>query len=152
MPDRDDRGQAPGETAPDNTVAAKVFAAFLHSGRILDHASSVLALGALLTAGRELSPLAAALLATTLGFAMLEKYYAWRVALDADLFRVLAEHPSDLAQFDAALQSVIGGVPAPARSIMNRWAGARRLLYGQVLALLLQTLGLLLLVGVWVLK
>lgn len=118
-------------------MTAGVLVAFLQAGRVVDHASSLLLLPA--TALLLLGPVGGAaplLLAATLVFALAEKYYAWRVALDAGLFTVLLHHPDQSQQFDAALADMLGR-PAPlaSRSMHGRWQGARRLWRRQALCL-----------------
>ncbi len=94
-----------------NAMALGVMVAFLRSGRLLDHAAS---LGLLLTgawlawhgAGRFGGWVWACLIATALA----EKYLAWRVALDAELFAVLAaaQTSREIDQFDIALAAFLG--------------------------------------------
>ena len=128
-------------TNPENTVRLRVLLGFLKAGRVLDHGSSVLLLGALLVGGRGSSGLGAAVFggATLLG--LLEKYLAWRVALDAEFFALLLEQPGQEAAFDAALTEFLGRPAAPAtRPMASRWPGARRLVRLQATALGAQAL------------
>jgi hypothetical protein len=105
-------------------------AAFLRVGAPIDHASSLLlALSVLCALFGPLVP-AAPLLALLLGMA--EKYVAWRAALDADLFAVLARE-SDDAAFDTALGACLGrSQPLPQRTLAQRWQGAHRFLLWQI--------------------
>ncbi|RSZ57428.1 hypothetical protein HF313_11880 [Massilia atriviolacea] len=116
---------------------AGVMAAFLRVGAPVDHASSLLlALGVLCGL---LAPMALALAALLLGMA--EKYVAWRAALDADLFALLARDPGNDAGFDAALGACLGrGDPLPQRTLAQRWQGARRFLLWQIALVLAQAL------------
>jgi hypothetical protein len=122
------------ETNPDTIIAAKVYSAFLHSARVLDHGSSLLALLMVLLAMRS-AAVANALAGHGTGYtlvamvllAALEKYYAFRVALDARLFALLGEPGiNDSAAFDSALVSLSGQAALP-RSLQDRWRGARKL-------------------------
>ena len=125
----------------DNPVMLRVVQGFLRAGRVLDGASSVLLLG---TLGRALLPatgLARATLAAALALAALEKYLAWRVALDAEFFALLHEQPALALDFDAALAAFLGRrATPPARSLASRWRGARRLVIYQGAALGAQAL------------
>lgn len=113
-------------------MALRVLLGFLRAGRVLDHASSVLLLAALLAA--PAAPLAAVLAAVALG--ALEKYVAWRVALDAEFFQLLLQQPGQEAAFDAALADFLGRKASPPpRTLASRWRGARRLVWGQALVL-----------------
>lgn len=119
-------------------TSAGVMAAFLRVGGPVDQASSLLlALGVLCALLGPLAPLALPVL--LLGLA--EKYVAWRAALDAELFAVLARDPGDDAGFDAALGACLGrATPLPQRTLAQRWQGARRFLLWQIALLLLQAL------------
>ncbi|QPI53503.1 hypothetical protein IV454_29295 [Massilia antarctica] len=113
-------------------------AAFLRVGAPIDHASSLLlALG---VACGLLDPLRLmSVIALLLG--LIEKYVAWRAALDADLFAVLARAPEHDAAFDAALGACMGRVaPLPQRTLAQRWQGARRFLLWQIGLVLAQAL------------
>ena len=119
----------------------RVVLGFLKAGRVLDSGSSVLLLG---TLGRALLPESALVtvgIGMALALAALEKYVAWRVALDAEFFTVLHAQPAQAGDFDAALAAFLGrsAVPPP-RSLANRWQGARRLVIYQAVALLAQAL------------
>lgn len=119
------------------TMSRQVLLGFLQAGRVLDGLSSVLLLGTLLLT--PLSPLAVVAAAAALG--LLEKYFAWRVALDAEFFTLLSEvRPAAPAEFDAALAAFLGRpVPAP-RPLPSRIRGGRLLLLRQALALGAQVL------------
>jgi hypothetical protein len=119
-----------------------VMAAFLRTGRMFDHASSAILIGVLVLAGAAGAGVAPAALGAALVLALAEKYFAWRVALDAELFAVLAQR-DDMAAFDYALETCAGRKPdIPPRSLANRWAGARRLLFCQIACSGLQAAGL----------
>lgn len=126
----------PAETKPaedlDHPVVAGVMASFLRAGRVLDHASSVLWLGLfvfMLPAAAMPARLAAIV---AIAFGIAEKYYAWRVALDAELFAVLGRYPHEATRFDAALAACLGkAAPPEARNLASRWLGARGLLLRQ---------------------
>lgn len=120
-------------------TSAGVMAAFLRVGAPIDHASSLLlALGVLCALPGSL-PAGAPVLALLLGMA--EKYFAWRAALDADLFAVLARHPDGEAAFDTALGACMGrSAPLPPRTLAQRWQGARRFLLWQIALVLAQAL------------
>jgi hypothetical protein len=74
-------------------IGAAVMAAFLRTGKHIDQASMVLLLTAVI-----LRPALTVALALTLLAAGVQKYYALRVALDADLFAILARHHEHSAQ------------------------------------------------------
>ncbi|HEX8614708.1 MAG TPA: hypothetical protein VF800_25790 [Telluria sp.] len=125
----------------EQATAAGVMAAFLRVGVHIDHASSLLlALGVVCGLLGPLRLVSA--IALLLGLA--EKYFAWRAALDADLFAVLAHAPDQDAAFDAALGACLGRVePLPQRTLAQRWRGARRFLLWQIGLVLAQALLLL---------
>ena len=122
-----------------------VMAAWLKTGRMLDHAAS-LALLLTLLALLPLSGLHKGLpnawgVAALIALALLGKYYAWRVALDAGLFDLLAQTGArDMDQFDAAMTAFLrpGQASTPPRSMESRFMGARRLFLWQVAALVMQ--------------
>jgi hypothetical protein len=121
---------------------ALVMSSFLRLGTPIDHASSLLlALGVLCALPGPMAPVAP-LLALLLGLA--EKYFAWRCALDANLFAVLAHDASESehdAAFDAALGACLGrSQPLPQRTLEQRWPGARRFLFWQIGLVLAQAL------------
>jgi hypothetical protein len=111
-------------------IEAAVMAAFLRTGKQIDLASMLLLLVAAIWTTGPLMGLA--LLA-----AGIQKYYALRVALDADLFSILARHPEQLAQFDTAL-ALCACRPVSDRSLALRWQGARRLQVRQLVAFMIQ--------------
>ncbi|UOD28137.1 hypothetical protein INH39_22070 [Massilia violaceinigra] len=123
----------------EQATQAGVMASFLHVGAPVDHASSLLlALGVLCALLGHAAPLAG-LLALLLGLG--EKYFAWRAALDAELFAVLARDPGNEAAFDTALGACMGrGTPMPQRTLAQRWPGARRFLLWQIGLVLAQAL------------
>lgn len=123
-------------------------AALLRRGRSLDHLSSALSLVAVVFG---LAPwlgvqaiLGLALICTSLLIAGLaEKYWALRVALDAELFQRLAESGEKLEQqthaLDQALQNLgLQNAPQNQRAWSHRCRGALNLLRKQALCLLLQ--------------
>ena len=122
-----------------NPLAPRVVLGFLKAGRVLDNCSSVLLLGTLVLAWGAGRPLALSAGLVALGLAILEKYLAWRVALDAEFFALLHEQPQQTAAFDAALAAFLGRAPGPAgRSLADRCQGARRLVVRQAAVLGLQ--------------
>lgn len=122
-----------------NPLAARVVAGFLRAGRVLDGLSSILLLGTLVLAPASLSGPAAALLGSALVLALAAKYLAWRVALDAEFFTLLAEQPAQTAEFDVALAAFLGRpAPVAGRSLASRCRGARRLAVGQAIATVAQ--------------
>lgn len=134
----------------DNAIAPSVVRGFLKAGRVLDGGSSVLLLGTLVLAAGVGQPLAVGALVLAFGLALLEKYLAWRVALDAEFFALLSEQPAAMAAFDVTLAAFLGRAPGPAgRSLASRCLGARRLVVQQAVVLGLQasSVGLLLVVG-----
>lgn len=126
----------------------RLIAAMLRRGKALDRASSALSLLALVIG---LGPLlgfmalstGAAVCIALLGCGLIQKYYALRVALDAELLASLAAAPEQLdrrtAELDQALAS-LGRQIEPARSWEQRTQGAVRLLRLQALWLALQLL------------
>lgn len=122
--------------------------AMLRRGKTLDRASSALSLLALVIG---LGPLlgfmalstGAAVCIALLVCGLIQKYYALRVALDAELFAGLAAAPEQLdrrtAELDQALAS-LGRQGEPARNWEQRSQGAVRLLRLQALWLALQLL------------
>ena len=126
---------------PENAVRLRVLLGFLRAGRVLDHGSSVLLLGVLVLGTRAVAwPVIVALgIAALLG--LLEKYLAWRVALDAEFFALLLAQPGQEAAFDTALAEFLGrSVVAETRPMASRWQGARRLVRQQAAALGAQAL------------
>lgn len=126
----------------------RLIAVMLRRGKTLDRASSALSLLAMVIG---LGPLlgfmalstGAAVCIALLVCGLVQKYYALRVALDAELFRTLAAAPEQLdrrtAELDQALSS-LGRQGKPARSWEQRSHGALRLLRMQALWLVLQLL------------
>lgn len=123
----------------------QLVAILLRRGVALDHLSSVLTLLALLIGlapifAIAIEPLAllTAILTVLLGLA--EKYWAQRVAIDAELFSVLASQVHDydtkVSDLDKALDE-LGLAPAPTtpRSLAERSCGALRLLRWQAICL-----------------
>lgn len=129
-----------GSLEPDGDVMAlRVMIALLRSGREIDHASTILFLAALWWAPAAAHDVGKVLLCAAMLLAVAEKYFAWRVALDAALFDLLACAPERGAPFDAALAMCVGGRNgSPARTLASRWSGARRLLFRQGAAVGLQ--------------
>lgn len=118
----------------ENAMAARVVAGFLKAGRVLDGLSSALLLGTLLLVRQPASPLFITLLSMALGLAVAAKYLAWRVALDAEFFALLHEHPARAGEFDAALAAFLERpTPLAGRSLASRCRGARRLVAGQAI-------------------
>jgi hypothetical protein len=125
----------------ENTVRLRVLLGFLKAGRVLDHGSSVLLLGALVLGARAFTGAGALALAIAVLLGLLEKYLAWRVALDAEFFALLLEQPGQEAAFDAALAEFMGRpAAAETRPLASRWQGARRLVRQQAAALAAQAL------------
>lgn len=126
----------------DEAMTTEVLVAFLQAGRVVDHASSLLLLPAVaLLLMQPAGGLPLNLLGMALVFALAEKFYAWRVALDARLFTVLLRQPGQARQFDDALANMLGRpAPVACRSLYSRWQGARRLLRWQAICLGVQVL------------
>jgi hypothetical protein len=128
-----------------DSVTPAVMTAFLRTGKGIDYASSLILLTSVLVVGTRLSPLPSvaplmeAIDSAGLLIALIEKYFAWRVGLDADLFAILRQFPRETEVFGAALAGCLGrkAMP-PSRSMQSRWQGARRLLQFQGLALGIQ--------------
>ena len=125
-----------------------LIAAMLRRGKPLDRASSALSLLALVIG---LGPLlgfmalstGAAVCIALLVCGLLQKYYALRVALDAELFASLADAPEQLQRRTAELDQALlwlGRKAEPAHSWEQRSQGALRLLRLQALWLGLQLL------------
>ena len=133
----------------------------LRRGVAIDNASSVLTVLALLVGFAPWLAISVNVWATSVAVILLllglaEKYWAQRVAIDAELFSLLAQRTDDfdsaLSELDHALYG-LGLAPAvAARSLSERSRGALRLLRWQasffgvqcVLALLVCTAGFLL--------
>ena len=133
--------------SPDNPVALRVLLGFLRAGRVLDGGSSALLLGTVVLAAAPLPAVGIIGVAATLAAGLLEKYFAWRVALDAEFFALLDEQPAHTAAFDAALGEFLGRKIAPGRSVESRWRGARRLLKWQGAAVAVQVVAVAALIG-----
>ena len=125
-------------------------AALLRRGRSLDHFSSTLSLVAVLFGlapwlGAPPSLILALLCAALLVAGLAEKYWALRVALDAELFQGLAESGDQLDSqthaLDQALQKLgLQNAQQNNRAWSHRCQGALGLLRKQALCLLLQVL------------
>lgn len=123
-------------------------AALLRRGRSLDHCSSALSLVAVLSGlapwlGAPPSLILALLCAALLIAGLAEKYWALRVALDAELFQRLAESGEQLDcqthALDQALQNLgLQNAQQTGRTWSLRFQGALGLLRKQALCLLLQ--------------
>lgn len=119
----------------------RVVVGFLKGGRVLDGASSVLLLGTLGRALLPATPLVVVALGVALIMAGLEKYFAWRVALDVEFFTALDEQPAQAENFDAALATFLERTTLPThRSFASRWRGSRQLVISQAVTLLIQAL------------
>jgi hypothetical protein len=127
-------------TAGDDAWSAAIAAAILRRGTMI-HTASLLLVGMAVIVGAaaraDVAFLIAAGLIVLLG--AFEFWLAARVALDADLFDVIAARRADLAAFDRAMQG-LGLMPAAkaGRPIDVRIRGAVRLLKLQVVTLGLQ--------------
>lgn len=117
-----------------------VIVGFLRLGRKFDCASTGL-LFAALAVGILRSEKWLSILMALIGY--VEKYYAYRVALDCELFALLQRFPGDMVIFDQALSACLGRTKNADRSISSRWLGARKLLARQLAVLLLQAAALL---------
>ncbi|XXF08815.1 hypothetical protein J3Q00_00145 [Pseudomonas sp. D2-3] len=126
----------------------QLVAGLLRRGKSLDRLSGALTLLALLIG---LGPLlgfmalstGAAVCIALLVCGLAQKYYALRVALDAELFATLAAAPEQLERRTAELDQALLGLgrkAGPARSWQQRSQGALRLLRLQALWLALQLL------------
>ena len=125
----------------ENTVRLRVLLGFLRAGRVLDHGSSGLLLGALVLGPVVGSGPAVWVFSSAVLLGLLEKYLAWRVALDAEFFALLLEQPGREAAFDAALAEFMGRpAAAQTRPLASRWQGARRLVRRQAAVLAAQAL------------
>jgi len=126
--------------AADCAWSAAIAAAILRRGALLHTASLVLTVAtviAVVATRPDSAWLIAIAVVAALG--IVEFWLAARVALDAELFDVLAVRPSDLAGFDRAMQSLGLMPPAKAnRPLTDRIRGALRLLKLQALTLGLQ--------------
>lgn len=126
---------------PENGIQLRVLLGFLKAGRVLDHGSSVLLLAALLLAAVAGAGPAVAAYGGAALLGLLEKYLAWRVALDVEFFALLLEQPGQAVAFDAALAEFLGRPTAPEpRAMASRWQGARRLVQWQAASVAIQAL------------
>ncbi|MHA6491791.1 hypothetical protein ACX0MV_00935 [Pseudomonas borbori] len=129
----------------------QLVASMLRRGRSLDWLSSGLTLIAMLIGlapltGLPAHPFSAACCALLVATGVLGKYWALRVALDAELFQHLADAPEQLQDRAAALDQALvqlGLQPAgqQGRAWDERCRGALRLLRAQALTLTFQLLG-----------
>lgn len=139
----------------EHPITLGVMAAWLKTGRMLDHTASlamvVTVLALLPLAGLHKGLPNAWGVAAWIALALLEKYYAWRVALDAGLFDLLAQSGvRDMAQFDAAMAAFLhpGKASMPPRSMESRFISARRLFLWQAAALVMQVVSGLILISI----
>lgn len=138
----------PGEL-PAQAAQVELTAAVLASGRTIDGWSRVFALVGLVgLLWPALPGLSRPLLALSLAFATLQAWWAWRTALDAQVFAVWASAwrnrsaglAGELSSFDQALCAWRPGDrtdprPAPpARSLGDRLRGARNLFIKQFIS------------------
>lgn len=125
-------------------------ASLLRRGKALDRLSSALsllglAIGLAPLLGAVAQPLNALFCALLVLLGLVEKYWALRVALDAELFQRLADDVENLARRTVELDQALArlGLQPPntrARSWDERSRGALRLLRLQALSLLAQFL------------
>lgn len=125
-------------------------ASLLRRGRALDQLSNALSLVALLIGlapllGIKAQPLTALFCALLLVLGLGQKYWALRVALDAELFQQLASRVEQLATHTVDLDQTLAQLKLqPAHQSPRSWdersLGALRLLRQQVLWLLAQLL------------
>lgn len=119
----------------------QLMAIVLRRGAVIDHISSVLTLLALMIGlapllGVAINPVVSVAAVVMLILGMAEKYWAQRVAIDEQLFSLLAARAADfddtVSQLDTALQR-LGLAPAAVapRSLESRSRGALRLLRWQ---------------------
>ena len=127
----------------------QLVAGLLRRGRNLDQLSTALTLFALLIglAGslKLVNPQAAALIGAALFISgVLQKYFAVRVALDAELFALMAGEPQQLQrrtlELDQALSQFGQPTDKSGRSWSERSRGALRLLRWQALCLAVQVI------------
>jgi hypothetical protein len=136
----------------------RVLIAFLRRGKAFDRWSGFVLICACLILSWRLIDRGSwrapnIVLAASLAMAFIEKLYAWRVALDAELFASLYadglvdEHA--LHHLDVGLSRVLGGSrKAGTRALSDRWRGALSLLKRQAFFLILQ-LALLVAALIW---
>jgi hypothetical protein len=127
----------------------QLVAGLLRRGRNLDQLSTALTLFALLIglAGwlKLVNPQAAALIGAALFIAgVLQKYFAVRVALDAELFALMASDLQQLQRRTIELDQALGNLGQSADKSGRNWSersqGALRLLRRQALCLAAQVL------------
>lgn len=126
--------------AADCAWSAAIAAAILRRGALLHTASLVLTVATVI-GGVATRPGSSwvVVMAVVAALGIVEFWLAARVALDAELFDVLAARPSDLTGFDRAMQNLGLMPPAKAnRPVADRIRGAFRLLKLQALTLGLQ--------------
>lgn len=131
-------------------LSLEVVASLLRRGRAVDQLSTGITLLGLLLGLVQLllatiSPVCLMLSAWMVLFGLLQKYWALRVAFDADLFQRMASETEQLTQrtqaMDRALQSLSLQKPnRPPRSWAERSRGALKLLRRQVQLLAVQVL------------
>lgn len=125
-----------------------IVASLLRRGKTLDNLSTGLTLlslgfGLIQLLITPTSPFLLILAMSCVIVGLIEKYYAFRVAFDADLFHILASDPQwptdRTAALDAALSTLgLQPVDKAGRSWALRSQGALHLLRQQVLALIVQ--------------
>lgn len=123
--------------APDS-LRLSMMAAWMETGTTVDHASSVTVVAtlaiALSNAVADRPTVIFMVLALLL--ALIEKYYAVRVKLDARLFVILAQCPDQVDAFDQVIEGWSGSQKTRLpRTIEDRWIGARRLWWRQTMVL-----------------
>ncbi|MES2206008.1 MAG: hypothetical protein V4525_04330 [Pseudomonadota bacterium] len=121
-----------------SSISLEVLIAFLRTGRMLDHASSVLFIVTAVVAITSNSLLCMVGLLLSFMLALTEKYYAWRVALDAELFKTIKKVPLKTESFDQSLAAFLKSSPRAERTMTSRWEGAKRLFVHQSIWLGLQ--------------
>lgn len=139
----------------------QLLATLLRRGVALDRASSVLTVLALLLGltaclGLEVNAWVLLVVLLLLLLGVIEKYWAQRVAIDAELFELLAQRADDFEvagrELDTALHA-LGLAPAVVtRSLAERSCGALALLRWQIGVLAAQGLLVLLLCGAAVVR
>ena len=136
--------------SPADRVIVGVTADLLDRGRTIDALSSALSIVAALCLLLTALGVAGAARSTALwfalaivGFGLLAKYLAVRVAFDAALLNRCAAEHMPTAEFDAAMR-VLGLMSAKktGRNWTDRCLGARRLLTLQAILLVVQTIAL----------
>jgi hypothetical protein len=133
-----------------NEMQLHIVASLLRRGKALDDLSTGLTLLCLSLGLVQLlitahSALLLVLVVAGVVLGVIEKYYAFRVAFDADLFHTLASDPQWLNDRTAELDQALGSLGLqPVDKIARSWAlrsqGALKLLRQQVLFLAVQLL------------